>query len=486
MGGAAAYNPKDAVGGIDEEELALLVGKAVFVVGEEVAEELCAMLHAEGLETVGLTPVAQGEGEREAVGIEEGLVGREVAIVDGGGGGIELLDGEGREGLGVGLREGEDEEGVAVEHCLMGGGEESAARSGAAQDVGHHSTIEAIGPEELEEELLPEQRRLGHGGGQGMGGAKVDADGTVGPGDGKGGAEGLEEGVVELFDGLEMGDGGGKGFVGRGLQLAQEREELVAHLVAAVEEGGVGGVLDMVEAMGGGVGFDLVAAEGEQGSHHAALDGEDAVEAGKAGAAEEVEEEGFGRVVAVVGGEDDGIVVGGAEGVEPGVAELAGRLFDALAMAAGMGEGVELGYMDGDMIAARKTADEGFVAVAVDRAQMEVAVGYGKGEAGRVHEVGQDHRVDAPTNGQQHLLPGGEEVLLTNVGYEVLEHLLDSHLEHAALAVEVDAIVVDTSGEHVLVDGDGAAALRIGSGALVDGAPEDVGDEEARLASIGQ
>ena len=51
---------------------------------------------------------------------------------------------------------------------------------------------------------------------------------------------------------------------------------------------------------------------------------------------------------------------------------------------------------------------------------MEVAVGYGEGVVGGVHEMGEYHGVDAPTNGEQHLLPGGEEVLLPDVCYECL------------------------------------------------------------------
>lgn len=37
---AAPYNPKNPVGGIDQKELALFFGKAVLVVGEEVADKL--------------------------------------------------------------------------------------------------------------------------------------------------------------------------------------------------------------------------------------------------------------------------------------------------------------------------------------------------------------------------------------------------------------------------------------------------------------
>jgi hypothetical protein len=56
-----------------------------------------------------------------------------------------------------------------------------------------------------------------------------------------------------------VGDGGGDGAVGSGLQLTEEWEQLVAHLVAAVVEGGIGEVFHMVEVVAGGIGFDVVA-----------------------------------------------------------------------------------------------------------------------------------------------------------------------------------------------------------------------------------
>ena len=59
--------------------------------------------------------------------------------------------------------------------------------------------------------------------------------------------------------------------------------------------------------------------------------------------------------------------------------------------------------------------DEGFIAVTFGGPQVEVAVGNGKGESSRVHEMGEDNRVDTTTYSKQHLLPSGEEVLLLNV-----------------------------------------------------------------------
>ena len=95
MGGASAYNPEDAVGGVDKEQLALLVEQAVFVVREVIAEKLGAVLHAERLETVALTPVAQSKGKGESVGIEEGLVGRELSRVGSKSGVVEVFNSQG-------------------------------------------------------------------------------------------------------------------------------------------------------------------------------------------------------------------------------------------------------------------------------------------------------------------------------------------------------------------------------------------------------
>ena len=83
MGGATADDPENDVVGIDEEELALFVEEREVVVGEIVAEELGAVLHAEWLEAVAFTPVAEREGLAEGVGVEEGGAGGAGAEVGG-------------------------------------------------------------------------------------------------------------------------------------------------------------------------------------------------------------------------------------------------------------------------------------------------------------------------------------------------------------------------------------------------------------------
>ena len=50
--------------------------------------------------------------------------------------------------------------------------------------------------------------------------------------------------------------------------------------------------------------------------------------------------------------------------------------------------GVEVCHMERHSIVGCQLADKGFVAVAVGRSQVEVAMGDGKGVSCRVHEVG--------------------------------------------------------------------------------------------------
>ena len=70
--GAAAYEPKNGVVGIDKYQLPLFIGRGEFVVGKKVAQELRPMDHSEGLETVALVPMSQTDWEDERVCIENG------------------------------------------------------------------------------------------------------------------------------------------------------------------------------------------------------------------------------------------------------------------------------------------------------------------------------------------------------------------------------------------------------------------------------
>ena len=110
------------------------------------------------------------------------------------------------------------------------------------------------------------------------------------------------------------------------------------------------------------------------------------------------------------------------------VAEAARGLLDTLACGGSLRTRVERGHMAGHPIALGHTPHEGFVAGAVAGAQVEIAVGYLEGYARTVEEVGHHHRVAAAANGQQHLLPLGEEVLLNGIVDEALQHHLTMSL----------------------------------------------------------
>ena len=142
------------------------------------------------------------------------------------------------------------------------------------------------------------------------------------------------------------------------------------------------------------------------------------MEAGKAGAPHEVEEEGLGGVVGMMGGEEGGIALLAAEGGEPAVAQAAGGILDAEALGGGVVGSVKAGQVERDTKVVGETADKVLVAVTVAQPQAEIAVGYGKRKAGTVHEVCQHGGIDTPTDGQQHPFPSGKEVLPVDVGDE--------------------------------------------------------------------
>ena len=138
------------------------------------------------------------------------------------------------------------------------------------------------------------------------------------------------------------------------------------------------------------------------------------------GTPKKIDEESFSGIISVVSRKNGRVAIVAAELTEPVVTELTGGFFNALMVLMGVVERVERNDMKGYIVTERELAYEKFVAVAITGAQMKIAMCYGEGEACRVHEVGEDDRIDSATNSQQHLLPRGEEVLLTDVVYEVL------------------------------------------------------------------
>ena len=219
---------------------------------------------------------------------------------------------------------------------------------------------------------------------------------------------------------------GGHGVVDGRIELAQARKEFVADAVAAGYEGLVGDVFDVVEAMLGDIAVDVSTGEWQQGTDDdGAMDGGPrayAVEAGDAGAAEEVEEEGLDGVVAMVRYGDAGVALALAKGCEPAVAKVARRLLEAHGVLLGVEVGVEIDGVERDVVRLGQAVDKLLVAVAVAGAQVEIAMGHGEGYAGAATEVEHDHGVAATANSEQHLLPRREEVLLAEVVDELLQH----------------------------------------------------------------
>ena len=168
----------------------------------------------------------------------------------------------------------------------------------------------------------------------------------------------LDTPVIEAADVLLHGG------VDMGSELTQEGHELMTDAVALVVEGGVGAVFDMGEAVLVGEGFDVGSSKGKQRTDDVAMEGLDAVEAGKTGASEKVDEEGLGGVVTMVCCGDEKevhtlvslglplwLVTAFENILEEGIAEVAGRLLDGLSMGFGVALGVELGDEEGNPIA---------------------------------------------------------------------------------------------------------------------------------------
>ena len=229
--------------------------------------------------------------------------------------------------------------------------------------------------------------------------------------------------LIYLFCVVEAIDIGLHGVVDRGIELAEERHEAMAELVAACVEGGVGDVFDIRQAVVKDIRVDVGTGERQQRADNPQIETIDsefrnrayAVETGDARSTEEVEEEGLDGVVAVVRRGDGGETVLAAEVGEEGVAEFACRLLDALAVGFGIGPRVEIGGEERDTQGSGSVANKALVAVAVARTEMEVAMGYRKGDSGTPTKMQHRHRVAAATDGKQHLIPERKEVLLFDI-----------------------------------------------------------------------
>lgn len=405
----ASDNPKNGILRIDQKKLTLLVEKAELMVGEIVAQELRAMRHAKGLEAVAFTPRAKPQGLHHGVGIEDGCVPRQPTGVEAFGT-RSKREGERGQSLLQALFGG-DEEHPAVEHGDVRGREETAARMRGMKYIGDLGHVEAVGTQQFEKQLREGSLRKP----QRIGSRKANTDAAILMVGEQPAAEGLKEGMIELFDRLEVLHGLLKAAVGSRLEFPQQGHDLVADLIAAIVERGIGHIFDMGKALLCGIALYLVAAKGQQGADDVTLHRQDAVKARKTRATKEVEEEGLGRIVSVMGRENGRIALLGHDLLEESVAELPRSVLDAEFVLVSVGKGVEPGKMEGDVVALGHVPDKALVAIAVAWAQREVAMSYGKRIARGIHEMRQDGGIHPPTNGKQHLLPRREEVLLLRV-----------------------------------------------------------------------
>ena len=107
------------------------------------------------------------------------------------------------------------------------------------------------------------------------------------------------------------------------------------------------------------------------------------------------EQQGLGLVAPMVGGAYGHSAFLLPQLFEPGVAQTACGHFQALAVAARLGGGVEVTHAQGDVQPTAKVAHELLVAVALAAAQMEVAVGGHDVVFGFAHLQQQAHAVGA-------------------------------------------------------------------------------------------
>ncbi len=415
--GTETHEPNNAVVGCDEEMKVLPLDAADLEVFEEVAHQT-GMIHAEGLETVGLAPRTQREGEREGVGIDcdsmdtitKRSVGRDNLHVD------HRHNGSGVRG---------DKKVTFVTFGDMRRGIEEAAGGVGGKYIGHLGRVKAIGMELFEEECR--ERETGRGKL-----AKVDGEylkrkvrEKCGPGFDKASREFVDIGTVEKLGVVEPFYIGGHGAVNRGVELAEQWHETVAYAVAAGIKLGISNVFDIAEVVFDHVGIDFGSGEAEERPDYREFGvraaerqsgaGTDAVEAGDAGATEKVKEEGLDGVVAMVRSSHARVTMVETEVGKEGIAQLTGRLLDREAMGDSVGTGVERDGVESHAVGIGEVGDELLVTVTIARPKIEIAMGNGKRNASGMGKVCHDHRITSTTNGKQHLPPRREEVLLVDV-----------------------------------------------------------------------
>jgi hypothetical protein len=158
-----------------------------------------------------------------------------------------------------------------------------------------------------------------------------------------------------------------------GLELGcEEREEFFAEAGAEARGVLIGGVLAPGLFFGAEVGAEVGPTDVKQRADDGFGLGMDAAEAGEAGAAEDVGEDGFGLVVGGVGYGDAIDFFCGDEAGEKVVAGAAGGVFEIGFFAFGLGGDVEAFEMKVEMMLGGELGDEFFVGVGGAAAELVI------------------------------------------------------------------------------------------------------------------
>ena len=443
-GGAEADDPeRDAVAA--EQQRAFLVAGGEAAVGEDVADEFRAAIHAEGLEAVALPPGAYGE---HGVAVEGGGVEIEDAVVAGDGGevgdgvlgddnmyGREDVAGKRDHGLvgarGPGRRRLEDERAAVEPRLVVGRG---IILPGGGGGEGAHDRAGGVDAETVPADDLEDQGRGRP--------AKVQAEVTD-----NGRAVDAERAVVARGEVVadkpgdgDVGQGVGRGDIARGAddgihgagEIALEAgKDAQPQGVAPEGVGGVGTVIDPTDIAGAEVLLDLAAGDLEQGADDVVAARPDAGEARRACAAQEVEKQGLGVVLAVVAYGHGACAVTVEEFEEPFVAQRAAGHLERLAGGGHTGGDVEVADVDVDVEPVGDVARLAGVAAALLATEAEVAVGGDKPVAQGREDHGEGRRIGAPAEPHDKKVVGPRKVVvLDEAEHAPLEILYDVKFRH--------------------------------------------------------
>ena len=206
-----------------------------------------------------------------------------------------------------------------------------------------------------------------------------------------------------------------------GADLLDAGYESQADLVAQVFGRAVRRIFPVGNVLCYGVFEDVLARSEHQRADQLPGMGGDARQTPQAGAAQQVDEEGFDRVVDVVGDGYHRVTVLAAQFVEPGVAQPPCGHFHRFARALHLAFGVEAFVVPGHAVLLRLAAYEFLVLFALHAPQLEIAVGHADAIAASHEEREHDHRVHAARNGQQDEILRSCQLVAADVALEIVQ-----------------------------------------------------------------